>query len=184
MDLWHFHFHTLMIGRQVCAFMHDSVCVSSRDESEKGGRVHLIYLPDCCVTMITPNGCHYNKWPDYCNSVWETYWRPNKPALNGTLLRLTLWHVHKRLLHRALTSLVSEAVIMISFFPAISKSEGLLLYLETASVKEDVYRSLRKILTQVFVTQISAFKVVFLSSKFIKRKKKYLTFTPISVNWY
>lgn len=101
----------------------------------------------------------------------ETYWRPNKPALNGMLLRLTLWHVHKRLLHRALTSLVSEAVIMISFFPAISKSEGLLLYLETASVEEDVYRSLRKILTQVFVTQISAFKVVFLSSKFIKRKK-------------
>lgn len=147
------------------------VCVSSQDESEKGGRVHLIYLPDCCVTMITPNGCHYNKWPDYCNSVWETYWRPNKPALNGMLLRLTLWHVHKRLLHRALTSLVSEAVIMISFFPAISKSEGLLLYLETASVEEDVYRSLRKILTQVFVTQISAFKVVFLSSKFIKRKK-------------
>lgn len=65
-------------------------------------RQHLIYVPDCrCVTMITPNGCHYGKWPDYCNSVWKTYRRLNKPALNETPLRLTLWLLHKRLSHTA-----------------------------------------------------------------------------------
>lgn len=96
----------------VCALC---VCVCNWDESE---REHLIYLPDCCVTMITPNGCHYNKWPDYCNSVWKTYWRPNKPALNGTPLRLTLWHVHERLWRRALTEQVAEELILISFLDA------------------------------------------------------------------
>lgn len=32
------------------------VCVPEIDLGE-----HLIYLPDCCVTMITSNGCHYSK---------------------------------------------------------------------------------------------------------------------------
>lgn len=32
------------------------VCVIEMNLSE-----HLIRLPDCCVTMITPNGCHYIK---------------------------------------------------------------------------------------------------------------------------
>lgn len=75
------------------------VCVCVRVMSL---RQHLIYVPACrCVTMITPNGCHYGKWPDYCNSVWKTYRRLNKPALNETPLRLTLWLLHKRLSHTA-----------------------------------------------------------------------------------
>lgn len=105
-------------------FLSDIVRVCNRDESL---REHLISPPDCCVTMITPNGCHYNKWPDYCNSVWKTYWRPNKPALNGTPLRLTLWHEHnKRLLHRVLTERATEGII--TYFSFMSESEGLLVY--------------------------------------------------------
>lgn len=38
----------------VCVYM--CVCVI-----EMNLREHLIHLPDCCVMMITPNGCHYIK---------------------------------------------------------------------------------------------------------------------------
>lgn len=90
--------------RCACVCVHVRVCVMSL-------RQHLIYVPDCrCVTMITPNGCHYGKWPDYCNSVWKTYRRLNKPALNETPLRLTLWLLHKRLSHTA------QGIITFFFF--------------------------------------------------------------------
>lgn len=92
----------------------ECVCVCVRVTEIDLGE-HLIYLPDCCVTMITSNGCHYSKWPDYSNSVWKTYWRLNKPALNETLLRLTLWHVYKRLSHTALTVRAAEAIITFVF---------------------------------------------------------------------
>lgn len=75
---------------------------------------HLISVADCCcVTIITPNGCHYGKWPDYCESVWKTYRRLNKPASNETPLRSTLSLVYKRLSH---TALAARAIITFFYY--------------------------------------------------------------------
>lgn len=132
--------------------MHTSVCVCVIEMNQ---REHLIYLSDCCVTMITPNGCHYNKWPDYSNSVWKTYWSSNK--------RRCVWHC-VMFIKAFLVEWTKKEAQGIIFFSCLSKPGGLFRYHET---------SVKGYLAEVSISRVSVCHDGKLIKSLLKQKYPY-----------